>query len=83
MTSFNLLHTFSIIVTSTCDILINKSSLNCWLSQRDVTELQAADNAITCLYQPCEANALDIKIGYGYRINIPFMERRGRHLSTP
>ena len=50
---FNILQAFSNIITGACDMLDPKSSHARWLDQRDITELHAGDNALTCLFQPC------------------------------
>ena len=49
MTCFDLLQIISNTKTVIRNILSNKSCQACRLSQRDVTELHAADNALTCL----------------------------------
>ena len=48
-----MLHAFIDIITDIYDTLNNNFFLTYWVSQHDVTELHAGDNAVTCLSQPC------------------------------
>ena len=48
-TFFHLLHTFSNVITGIRGMVSNAFFQAHWLSQRDVTELHEADNALTCL----------------------------------